>query len=97
MSNILKFWQLCILIAVVIAINSIKLTANVTVDNSYFINRISELEKENKELKDDSEFMIKFRDERCVCKPYGGSYEDPMTKTQICNTPDDKLYFYGDN
>jgi len=66
----------------------------INIDNSYFINKINELELKNKLLDDELRWEYSFRDERCVCKSYTSSYEPPMTKKEICNTPDDQLYFY---
>jgi hypothetical protein len=43
----------------------------INIDNSYFTNKISELELKNKLLDDELRFEYSFRDERCVCNIYG--------------------------
>jgi len=80
------------LMGIFYAITEIKL--NVTVDNSYFTNKIDYLEKENATLRGENLQNQQFLDERCVCKPYHAGYESPLNKQQICSTPDNQLYFY---
>jgi hypothetical protein len=80
---------------------SSKMNPVINIDNSYFTNKITELNKkiedlkyDNSQLQDNYDLDLEFLNERCVCKPWSGGGDKPMNKKEICSTPENELYFY---